>query len=84
MSDGVSGDSGKRWFEQIQEFVEEEVSDVVFMKNKNKFPSKEAYYYRLIYDDLFPTYQPQYDYWLPKWVDCGGDPSGRVIDVFNE
>jgi asparagine synthase (glutamine-hydrolysing) len=84
MSDGVSGDSGKKWFEQIQEFVEDKVSDAVFMKNKNKFPSKEAYYYRLIYDDLFPTYQPKYDYWLPKWVDCGGDPSGRVLEVFNE
>jgi asparagine synthase (glutamine-hydrolysing) len=84
MSDGVSGDSGKKWFEQIQEFVEDKVSDAVFMKNKNKFPSKEAYYYRLIYNDLFPTYQPEYDYWLPKWVDCGGDPSGRVLEVFNE
>jgi asparagine synthase (glutamine-hydrolysing) len=84
MSDAVSGDSGKKWFEQIQEFVEGEVSDTEFRESKTKFPSKEAYYYRKIYDKIFPTYQPKYDYWLPRWVDCGGDPSGRVLGIFND
>ena len=78
MSDGISGDSGKKWFEQIQEFVEKKVGDV----DISNFPSKEAYYYKTLYDKLFPTYQPTYDYWLPKWVECGGDPSGRVLEVF--
>ena len=78
MSDGISGDSGKKWFEQIQEFVEKKVGDI----DVSNFPSKEAYYYKTVYDKLFPTYQPKYDYWLPKWVECGGDPSGRVLDVF--
>ena len=27
MSDGISGDSGKKWFEQIQDFVELKISD---------------------------------------------------------
>lgn len=83
MSDGVSGDSGKKWFEQIQDFIDERVSNSEFHSNKANFPSKEAYYYKNIYDKLFPGYRPEYDYWLPKWVDCGGDPSGRILEVFD-
>ena len=84
MSDAVSGDSGKKWFEQIQEFVEGEVTDEEFKAKGEVFPSKEAYYYKRIYDKVFPTYQPKYNYWLPKWVNCGGDPSGRILKVFRE
>ena len=84
MSDGVSGDSGKKWFEQIQDFIDTCVSDTEFINNGKTFPSKEAYYYKCIYDKLFPGYQPKYDYWLPKWVECGGDPSGRILEVFKE
>ena len=83
-SDGVSGDNGKKWFEQIQDFVNEKISDKEFENYKNKFPSKEAYYYKKIYDDIFPNYQPKYNYWLPKWVDHGGDPSGRNLKIFNK
>lgn len=84
MSDAVSGDSGKKWFEQIQEFVEGKVTDAEFKEKGDEFPSKEAYHYKCIYDKIFPNYQPKYDYWLPKWVDCGGDPSGRILNVFGE
>ncbi len=84
MSDAVSGNSGKKWFEQIQEFVDTKVSDCEWKVTRMKFPSKEAYFYKKIYDNLFPNYQPQYDYWLPKWVVCNGDPSGRILDIFNK
>ena len=84
MSDGISGDSGKKWYEQIQEFVEEKVSNDEFEPYKEDFPSKEAYYYKKIYNELFPNYQPMCNYWLPKWVKHGGDPSGRILNVFNE
>jgi len=83
MSDAVSGDSGKKWFEQIQEFVDQKLSDAEFQEKGKEFPSKEAYYYRCIYNEIFPGYQPTYNYWLPKWVDCGGDPSGRILEVFD-
>ena len=83
MSDAVSGDSGKKWFEQIQEFVDQELTDAEFQEKGKEFPSKEAYYYRCIYNEIFPGYQPTYNYWLPKWVDCGGDPSGRILEVFD-
>ncbi len=82
MSDGVSGGK-KKWYEQIKDFVHTQVSDEEFEKTE-RFPSKEAYYYRKIYDNIFPTYQPVYTYWLPKWIKHGGDPSGRNVKIFNE
>ena len=81
MSDGVSGNKGKRWYEEIQDRVE-----VLVHANEltEKFYSKEAVYYKNIYDTYFPFYQPVIDYWLPKWVDCNGDPSGRIMKIFEE
>ena len=84
MSDGVSGNTGKKWYEQIQDFVDECVTDQEFEKYKDKFPFKEAYYYKKIFDKIFPIWQPEFNYWLPRWVDHGGDPSGRNLDIFKK
>jgi asparagine synthase (glutamine-hydrolysing) len=83
MSDGVSG-LNKKWYEHIQEYVDTIISDNEYEQYQNQFPNKEAYYYKKLYDNQFPTYQPKYEYWLPKWVEHGGDPSGRNLTVFNE
>jgi asparagine synthase (glutamine-hydrolysing) len=80
MSDAVSG-LGKKWYEQLGEFIEPLVKDEDF--HKTNFPSKEAMWYKQVYDDCFPTYQPKYDYWLPKWVEHGGEPSGRILNVYD-
>jgi asparagine synthase (glutamine-hydrolysing) len=82
LSDGVSGNNGKRWYEQIQEFVDQEISDGEFQQYHSNFPSKEAYYYKKIFDSIFPNYKLSIDYWLPKWVEHNGDPSGRKLKVF--
>lgn len=82
MSDGISGNSGKKWFEQIQDFVDLSISDAEYEPYENDFPSKEAYYYKKIFDKIFPNYQPVFEYWMPKWVECNGDPSGRILEVF--
>jgi asparagine synthase (glutamine-hydrolysing) len=84
MSDGISGNSGKKWHEQITDFVNEKITPEEFYFYKNSFPSIEAYYYKVIYNNLFPTYNPKYNYWLPKWTDHNGDPSGRNIKIFKE
>lgn len=76
-SDGVSG-KDKSWYQYIEEFVDAKVDQL-----PDSFPSKEAYYYKKVYDELFPTYQPKYDYWMPKWIECYGNPSGRVLDIYN-
>ena len=83
MSDGVSGSSGKKWFEQIQNFIDNKISDSEFEDHSCRFPSKEAFYYKKLYDQIHPNYQPKYEYWMPKWVECDGDPSGRVLKVFD-
>jgi len=82
-SDGCSNPK-KSWYMYIQEFVEDIIPDQEFDKYISEFPSKEAYYYKKIYNQFFPTYQPIYDYWLPKWVKHNGDPSGRLINVFTK
>ena len=57
-SDGVSGNEGKKWFEQLQDFVDLEVDDDEFAEHGSEFPSKEAYFYRKTFDHIFPTYRP--------------------------
>jgi len=83
MSDGVSG-LDKKWYEHIREYVDTIISNEEYEPYQNQFPSKEAYYYKKLYDEQFPTYQPSYEYWLPKWVEHNGDPSGRILTIFNK
>lgn len=95
MSDALSG-LKKNWFEYIQDFVDTKINDSEW-ENINSsaelnntthlhqsLVSKEAYYYKTIYDDIFGKYQPEYPYWMPKWVVCDGNPSGRVLEVYDE
>jgi asparagine synthase (glutamine-hydrolysing) len=84
-SDSISGSSGKKWYEQIQEFIEPIISDEEFETVSTNFISKEAYYYKKIFNETFPpSFRPDYKYWLPKWVDHGGDPSGRKLQIFKD
>ena len=84
MSDGVSGNTGKKWYEQIQDFVDEQIPDQEFESYSAEFPFKEAYYYKKLFNEIFPTFQPKFKYWLPKWVAHGGDPSGRNLEIFKK
>jgi asparagine synthase (glutamine-hydrolysing) len=94
-SDGVSG-SEKSWFQVIQEWVEDKISDQELIEAKEKYPhctpqTKEALYYRKVFVELFgenrQTIIPHY--WQPKWSSDGKevteyiDPSARVLDVYN-
>jgi len=77
-SDGVSSNT-KNWYEYITEFVEKEVNV------ENLTISKEAYYYKSIYDKLFPNYPKPIDYyWMPKWIKTVNqfNPAGRALSVF--
>ena len=83
-SDGVSSKT-KSWYEYITEFVETQISDEEFNSMKKNCPSKEAYYYKKIYDQYFPYYPNPIDYyWMPKWVSLEdkSNPSGRILSVF--
>jgi asparagine synthase (glutamine-hydrolysing) len=77
-SDGVSSVK-KPWYAYIQDHVN--IPDECF--NSSKYPSKEAMYYRLIFEKLFPSYNLDIEYWMPKWSNSK-DPSGRLIPVYDQ
>jgi len=87
-SDGVS--SKKRsWFEIIQTHIDTIITDEEYNTYKDKFPSKEAYYYMKVFEEFYPNRSHIIDnYWLPKWNKDGKeitkyiDPSARVLDVY--
>ena len=73
-SDGVSSKT-KSWYEYIREYVKE---------NDNS-TNKEAKYYKDIYDFHYSYFPKPIDtYWMPKWINCGGNPSGRILKVFEQ
>jgi asparagine synthase (glutamine-hydrolysing) len=85
-SDGV----GYNWIDGLKAFTESQVSDNQMKMASLVFPhntpaTKEAYYYRSIFQKLFPhndaalTVQK----WIPKisWTGVSSDPSGRSQSV---
>lgn len=79
-SDGVSSVK-KSWYRHIQEMVDPLIPDYLFNPN---FPSKEAMYYKMIFDNIFPKYDNfKIPYWMPKWSNSK-DPSGRLMKAFDE
>jgi asparagine synthase (glutamine-hydrolysing) len=79
-SDGTSS-LQKPWYKTVQDFVEQIIPDYLFNPN---FPSKEAQYYKMIFDNIFPTYNLKLSYWMPKWSGNIKDPSGRLMKAFEQ
>jgi asparagine synthase (glutamine-hydrolysing) len=83
LSDGCSG--VKSWATYIQELVEERVSDAEFVQVHDSFPSKEAYYYKCLYNVQFSKLTSNCPhYWMPKWTGNSTDPSGRLLEASSE
>jgi asparagine synthase (glutamine-hydrolysing) len=80
-SDGVS-QQNKSWYQYLQEYINDKISDNIF--NSTKYPSKEAMYYRLIFEKHFPTYNFNIPYWLPKWSNETKEPSARTLDIYKQ
>lgn len=87
-SDGVSG-TEKSWFQIIQEYVNGIYSDEYLQESQKIYnhcqpDTKEALYYRELYDAFFGDNCAHLldKFWLPKW--CGNitEPSARVLDVY--
>jgi asparagine synthase (glutamine-hydrolysing) len=68
----------------IAEYVETRVPDIEFDRIKSEYLSKEEYWYRKIFNILFPKYRPGMKSWMPKWSPGLTDPSGRLISAFDE
>lgn len=84
-SDGV----GYSWIDGLKDAAEAKISDEQFKHPKPEWGSdipttKEAYWYRLMFDDLFPqkTAAETVMRWIPKadWG-CHEDPSGRYAKI---
>lgn len=94
-SDGVSGE--KSWFQIIQEWVDDKVSNEEMANASKTYPyctpqTKEAYYYRKIFCEIFGVHRQEVipGYWQPKWSANGKevtsyiDPSARILNVYED
>jgi len=79
-SDGV----GYSWIDTLIETASQTVSDEDFAKRHERWPettpaTKEAYFYRSVFDTLFHHAQAKHtvDTWVPTWG-ASKDPSGRA------
>lgn len=79
-SDGV----GYSWIDSLIAFTKSQVSDVELEMAASKYPvntptTKEAYFYREIFNEYFPQEcaAKSVKKWIPKWQD-DKDPSGRA------
>jgi asparagine synthase (glutamine-hydrolysing) len=80
-SDGVSSHK-KSWFEYIQDYVDKQVSNDEFEKYKNLFPSKEAYCYKKIFNEIYLKSGIKFEYWMPKWCNVTNEPSARILKEY--
>ena len=83
-SDGV----GYSWIDSLKElcenkYTEAEFNSLVAQIDFNKPANKEALYYRIIFDELYPGKEGCVELWKPKteWDGVVADPSGRAQTV---
>ena len=86
-SDGV----GYNWIDDLIEYTKEQISDQEFEELNIKYKTnddvldltKEAVYYRKIFDELFPGRAGIVPRWIPQmdWEGVSHDPSGRAQQV---
>ena len=92
-SDGVSGE--KSWYQIIQEWVEDKVTDEEMSNVSVIYPyctpvTKEAFYYRKVFCNIFGEHRQNVipGYWQPRWsadkkeVTAYMDPSARVLENY--
>ncbi|MBK0368733.1 asparagine synthase B [Flavobacterium agrisoli] len=79
-SDGV----GYNWIDELVEYCSSQISDEQFNSAAEEFPyntptTKEAYFYRMIFNNLFHQNSAAQTVrkWIPKWQE-NLDPSGRA------
>lgn len=95
-SDGVSSQE-KSWYQEIQERVDAlELDDweekaLEFLESKRGMNSKsgplpktkEAFYYRTIYENHYKNTGDYWPFWMPRWTPGATDPSARTLKVYD-
>ena len=89
-SDGISSKE-ESWYETIQKYIETLVSDEEYSLNVDKYTfnkphSKESYYYRKVFGELFDEKYSNVipEFWMPNWSGESKEPSARVLSVYSE
>ena len=88
-SDGVSS-INRSWHEVIRDYIGLRVTDAEFKREKEKYTfnqpeTKEAYYYRKVFEQHYPNSEHIIPYmWLPKWCGDIKDPSARELEFYEE
>jgi len=85
-SDGV----GYSWIDSLIDYCNKAVSNHEFSQAKKMFPyntptTKEAFYFRKIFEKFYPQQSAikSVEKWIPKWQESD-DPSGRVCEAHEE
>ncbi|XP_072179083.1 asparagine synthetase [glutamine-hydrolyzing]-like [Diadema setosum] len=87
-SDGVSS-MKKSWYEVLQEHIDTQVNDSMLEDSPKRFPfnpprSKEAYYYREVFEKYYPGRSAWIPYmWMPRWIQAT-DPSARTLKHYKD
>jgi len=83
-SDGVSG-HGRSLFQILQEYTDPVVGN--YYENvcvHNKPTTSEQYYYRRIFDSIYPKQSHLVPYfWMPKYVNAN-DASARTLALYKD
>ena len=89
-SDGVTTDQDpdKSLHKIIKSHVDTLITDIEFKKQSRKYKhnrprTKEAYYYRKIFETRYPGHSKLIPYpWMPKWSSKMNDPSARELKSY--
>ncbi|KAK3748933.1 hypothetical protein QZH41_008697, partial [Actinostola sp. cb2023] len=86
--DGIaSNEPGKSWYEIIQKFASSQVPDEALAEAERLYPfntppTKEAFYYRQIFEEFFSGHEKLVPYfWMPRWIEAT-DPSARTLSHY--
>jgi len=85
-SDGVSNKK-KSWHLIIQDFLEDKVTQEELDNAEKIYPhntpkTKEAFYYRKIFESFYPEKNNVIPhFWMPKWCGKINDPSARELEI---
>lgn len=86
-SDGVSNQK-KTWYKYLEEHFEKEISNGNLTNNEWSYLpplTKEAYYYRYIFECLLPSRCSRVipHYWLPSWCGDINEPSATILPCYD-
>lgn len=85
-SDGVSSVE-KSWFMEIQDRIKDRgLVPENWEKLSEDLPVKpitqEAYYYRMLFESMYPHTGKKWPFWMPRWSPDTSDPSARTLNVY--